>query len=76
MRVVKTSCDRSEFFVVRHEDIIQDTSFYTYHKKHYVKEGNGIVRVPETIDTTRYLYFVANKTNTALDNFGTIQYLV
>ena len=68
----KNTCDRSEFFVVRHEDIIKDTSFYTYHKEHYEKKGNGVVRVPETIDTTRYLYFVANKTNAVLDNFGTI----
>ena len=64
--ISKKDCDRSEFFVVRHEDIIQDTSFYIYHKEHYVKEGNGVVRVPETIDTTRYLYFVANKTNANL----------
>lgn len=69
---IKNFSDRSEFFVIYHDDIVKDTSIYTHHQEHYEKEGNGVVLVPERIDTTRYLYFVANKTNAVLDNFGTI----
>ncbi|MBR2194798.1 MAG: hypothetical protein IJ911_04215 [Salinivirgaceae bacterium] len=62
------TCDRRELFVVYHDDIVKDTSIYTYHKEHFVKDGNGVVLVPETIDTTRYLYFIAKKSNATLES--------
>lgn len=65
---IKNFSDRSEFFVIYHDDIVKDTSIYTHHQEHYEKEGNGVVLVPERIDTTRYLYFIAKKTNASLDN--------